>query len=438
MAKRFIQLAIIFGVAAFFTGALLHAQNSSPDKVYTLSKVVFRGSKRFSSAQLISTSGLQIGQKLTLKEVDDASGRLFATGIFSKIGYDFQFSGGSIEVTYDVSDASKFLPCHYDNFVWFTDADLTATVKKEVPLFDGFLPESGTMGEKVSAALDHFLAAHKISGSTVITPEGGIGMPLGAFRAAIGGILIPVVSVNVTGGPLGPDVLAITEKLLLSGNYSAASAHAAAIVGFAESYRDEGYLDVHFAEPVMTMRDPQHTDASQGVSLDYTVTPGALYTWSGADWSGNQILKDLDLTNLMGMKSGEPARRKKITDGWSAVNDAYGHIGYILAKITPVQQLDRAQHQVHYRVTVSEGEQYTMGHFLVRGAPDELVTMIQQAWELHTGDPYDKLYEKTFRERDLNSALSRVSVRTPMQLKFDLMPMLDTQRHVVNVLLQCK
>jgi hypothetical protein len=438
VANRSFQLRIVLSAAIVFTSALLYAQNSSSEKLYTLRKVVFTGSERFTQEQLLAASGLHIGQKLTLQGVDDASGRLFATGILSKIGYSFNSLGDSIDVTFPLADASKFLPCHYDNFVWFSDAELTAAVEKEVPLFDGFIPEGGNMGERVDAALDHFLAAHKISGSTVITPEGGIGQPLGAFRAAIGGILIPVIAVNVTGGPLGQDALAITEKLLLRGNYSAASAHAAAIGGFAESYRDEGYLDVRFAEPVMTMKDPQRTDASQGISLAYTVDPGVLFTWSGADWSGNQILKELDLTNLTGMKPGEPARRKKITDGWSAVNDAYGHIGYILARVTPVQQLDRTQHQVHYHVTVVEGDQFTMGQFLVRGAPEEVVAAIQRAWKLQTGEPYDKMYEKTFRERDLNSALSRVSVRTPMQLKFELTPMLDSQRHVVNVLLQCK
>jgi hypothetical protein len=438
VAKRSFHLALILVAAALFTAALLYAQNSSSGKTYTLAKVTFTGSKRFTQAQLLAASGLHIGQKVTLQGVDDASGRLFATGILSKISYSFNFLGDSIEVTYSLADASKFLPCKFDNFVWFTDGELTAAIQKEVPLFDGFLPEGGNMGEKVVAALDHFLAAHNISGTALMTPEGGIGRPLGAFRASVGGILTPVIAVNVTGGPLGSDALAITENLLLKANYSSSSAHAAAIGGFAESYRDEGYLDVHFAEPVMTMKDPQHMDASQGVSLDYTVSPGTLYTWSGADWIGNHILKQLDLTNLVGIKTGDPARRKRITDGWNAVNDAYGHIGYILAKITPVQQVDREQHQVHYQVNVAEGEQYTMGQFLVRGAPDELVPAIQQAWKLHTDEPYDRLYERTFRERDLNSALSHVPARTPMQLKFELLPMLDSQRHVVNVLLQCK
>jgi hypothetical protein len=438
VSKRSLLPALLFGAMALFTAVLLRGQNSASGKVYTLSKIVFNGSKRFSTAQLLTASGLHLGQQLTLQAVDDASGRLYATGILSKIGYNFQFIGSSIEVTYDLADSSKFLRCRYDNFVWFTDAELTAAVEKEVPLFDGFLPEGGNLGEKVDAALDHFLAAHKISGSTVITPEGGLGQPLGAFRVSIGGILIPVVSVNVTGGPLGPDALAVTQKLLLSANYSASSARIAAIGGFAESYRDEGYLDVRFSEPRMTMKDPQHVDASQGVSLDYAVTPGALYTWSGSDWSGNQTLKELDLNNLTGMKPGEPARRKKIADGWSAVNEAYGHIGYILAKITPVQQLDRTQHQVHYQVAVIEGELYTMGQFLARGAPDELVAVIQRAWKLRPGEPYDKMYEKTFKERDLNNALSAAPLRTPVHLKYELLPMLDTQRHVVNVLMQCK
>ncbi len=424
---------IATAAATCFLALSLGAQNSSSNKVYTLSKVVFAGSKRFTSAQLLSASGLHTGQKLTLQGIDDASARLFATGVLSKIGYGFGIRGDSIEVNFDMTDASKFLPCNYDNFVWFSDAELNAAVQKEAPLFDGYMPEGGNMTETVSAALDHILAARRISGSTMITTEGGFNQPVTSYRVEVTGITIPVVSVNVTGGPLGPEALALGERPLMSGNYSRATARAAASGGMAEAYQNEAYLQVRFSDPAATMVDPQRADASQGVTIAYNVTPGPLYNWNGVEWNGNQVIPETELTKLMGMKLGEAARRNKMSDGWKAVNDGYGHLGYIVARVSPKPQFDPDQRQIHYVVNVVEGPQYFMGEFQVHGVTDALAAAIQKAWKLKPGQPYDSLYQNTFLANDLGSAWHSSAGQSRVSGMVDIRAVPNHQTHVVNV-----
>jgi outer membrane protein assembly factor BamA len=434
MWKRFRVFALLAVVALI--ALRLRAQTSSSAKIYTLSKVVFTGSKRFSSAQLLSASGLHIGQKLSLQGIDDASARLFATGALSKIGYGFGIRGDAIEVNFDLADVSRFLPCNYDNFVWFSDAQLNSEVQKEVLLFDGSMPEGGNMAEKVSSALDHILAAHKISGSTMVTTEGAIGQHVTAYRAVVTGIKIPVVAVNVAGGPLGPDALVLGERMLMNANYSRASARAAAAGSLAEAYQDEAYLQVKFTEPVTTMKDPQGVDESQGVSIAYTLAPGPHYSWNGVEWSGDQVISGAELTNFVGMKNGDPARRNKMNEGWHAVKDAFGHLGYLIARVNPQPQFDPDHSQVHFVVSIVEGPQYFMGEFHVRGVEDKIATAIQKGWKLQSGQPFDSLYEKTFYAKDFGAAWFAATGQNRVPETFDLRITPNHQTHVVAVELQ--
>jgi hypothetical protein len=405
VAKHSPSLLIVFGAVVIFASLLVHAQNSSPTKVYTLSKVTYAGSKRFTQAQLLAASGLRVGQKLTLQGVDDASTKLFKTGVLSRIGYNFSFVSDAITVVFDVADATKFLPCHYDNLIWFTDAELTAAVQKEIPLFDGSLPEKGDLSDQVSAAIDRILSGHRISGSTLITPEGVLNQPLTSYRVVVTGIQIPVVSVNVTGGPLGLEMVANSIRLLTSGGYSRSSAHAAAVGGMTESYQNEGYLQVQFAEPVVTMKDPQHVEATQGVTLSYAVTPGPLYIWGGVDWTGNQGNSSTDLTSLTGMKPGDTARLSMIKHGWDAIRENYGHSGHLAVTLTQTPEFDVVQHTVHYRVNIAEGAVFKMGELHITGVAEPLASTIKGAWKLLPGQVYDTSYVRTFFSKDMPAAL---------------------------------
>ena len=224
--------------------------------------------------------------------------------------------------------------------------------------------------------------------------------------------------------------------MLMNGNYSRASARAAAAGSMAEAYQNQAYLQVTFSAPLTTMKDPLGADESQGVSIAYTVTPGPLYMWNGVEWSGNQIIQSPELARLVGMKPGEPARRTKMNEGWHAVSDAYGHLGYIVAQVNPEPQFDPEKQQVHYHASVVEGPQYFMGEFHVRGVPDKIAAAIQKAWKLRAGQPFDSLYEKVFVQKELGNAWYSATGQPgiPGTMSFSLTP--NHQTHVVTVDLQ--
>jgi len=67
--------------------------------------------------------------------------RLGDTGAFSDVGYTFSYSGMGTKLEFQVVDADKFLPAHFEDFVWFSDQELHARLKRHVPLFNGEIAE---------------------------------------------------------------------------------------------------------------------------------------------------------------------------------------------------------------------------------------------------------------------------------------------------------
>ena len=384
----------------------LSAQTSAGVKSYTLAKVTVRGPSHFTSEQIAAAGGLRKGQQIDLAGVDAAADRLFKTGAIAKIGYSYSSVGNSMSVEFQITDASRFLPCLYDNFVWFADADLTAAVRHEVPLYDGSVPVGGEMVTQVSTALEHFLQEHKKPGTVTATMTGTLGGPISGYTLQVTGVSMPVVAIDVSGGSIGPEALSKATHLLIGKDYSRTLARGSGQLGLTEIYQDEGYLQAQFSEPQISLKDPQGSDASAGITIKYDVTPGPIYNWSGVSWNGNQSLPDADLTKLLEFKAGDIARRDKLELGWMAIKHAYGRMGYLEARTGSKPEFDPAHHQVHFEATVTEGPQYHMGEFSVTGVSEPLASKLKAAWKLRPGQVYDDSYQNTFlqgicpRQRD--------------------------------------
>jgi len=422
-------------VAFLGATAPLFPQSSSANKTYTLSAVTFSGAKKFTQEQLISASGLKKGQQIDLAGIDSAAGRLFKTGAVAKIGYTYRTTATSIDVQFTVAEASQFLTCTYDNFVWFRDDELVAAARKTVPLFDGSLPVGGDLSDQVTESLETFLQEHSIKASVIATMTGSLGGKMGGLDLRISGISIPVVAVNVKGGPLSPEALAKAIHVLSLNDYSRSVTRGAGQSGLTETCQDEGYLQAKFADPQIAMKDPLGRNASLGVIVSYDVVPGPQYNWSGISWKGNLAISENDLTALLEVKPGDIARRDKLNWSWVAVHDRYGRQGYLTARIDPAPEFDVPQHLVHYSAVISEGPQFRMGEFSATGVPELVANQLKQAWRLRAGQVYDASYENTFMQKDMG-AVMRPSATTRFTITFHRK--LDPTTHIVDVELEIK
>ena len=127
---------------AFFL-AVAFAPKAYPQTA-TLKEIHAEGMKTFTEAQVASLSGLQINSQVGRKELQDAADLLLRSGLFAKVNYKFDTHNDDVTLTFHLEETPR-LKVAYDNFPWFDDSELTEAIRKDLPFYDGTLPEGGTV-----------------------------------------------------------------------------------------------------------------------------------------------------------------------------------------------------------------------------------------------------------------------------------------------------
>ena len=140
------------GFLAFLVSPLLHAQTA------TLREVRVDGAKHLTEAQIASLTGLAAGAQVGRKELQDAADALVRTGLFAKVSFKFDTHNDNLVVTFHIEENPR-LPVSYDNFPWYSDSELDEALRKELPFYDGHLPEAGQVVERAAAVLKAFVSA---------------------------------------------------------------------------------------------------------------------------------------------------------------------------------------------------------------------------------------------------------------------------------------
>ena len=136
--------------------------NSSPSS--TINSIKVTGLQKFPQDQVIAASGLKTGEVVTAAQIQDATNLLAALGIFSAVNFRYTSKGNAIDLEFQVKEAPTY-PISFDNFPWFTSAEIGDAIRSQDGLFTGEAPDSGTMIDEMTAALENLLSSKKISGS---------------------------------------------------------------------------------------------------------------------------------------------------------------------------------------------------------------------------------------------------------------------------------
>jgi len=368
------------------------------------------GSKRFTPQEVSASSGLQLGTIVDDEVFRKAARQLGETGAFDAISYNFTFSSAGTKLVFEVTDADKFVPAHFKDFVWFTDQELLQKVHERAPLFHGELPTSGRLPDQVSDILQAMLVENSVPGHVqylrTSTPKG----QLASIDYAVADVTIRVRHIEFTG--VGADELPPLETA--AEKLSGRDYYRALLDGFVEHavlplYHQHGYLKASciLSQPKVVKASESPSGAiavdpindKQAVTLvDITipVTPGVQYKLSGWNWSGNKNISSDDLQPLIHAKIGQPANTVALEDNLRAVQQLYGSRGYVTATIKANAEFDDATSEVVYQLVVTEGALYHMGELEFRGIDNQLTSRLRAAWKIRPGDVYDASYLKEF------------------------------------------
>lgn len=377
---------------------LLHFGLAAQTNTFNKTRLVnlkFNGLSHFTDSQAAAASGLHVGQSVGVDDLNGAANKLAQSGGFTHVAYRYSTDATGIAVQFDLSENQNLLPCIFDNFVWFSDDEIDQALRKSVPLYGKTVPEDGPTMDQISSALRGLLQSKSIPGDVEKLPLGAIGGSVQAMIFRVAGVSIHVKAVSFTGGSShSVPELKSTLGQLVDQSYSNSDIQAFAETALVPIYRHHGFFRVTFGRATPTIQNSQSPGEVQ-VALSIPIQEGQQYSWGGAQWTGNQILKSEDLDRLLGMKPNEIADGDKITAGLQAVANAYSVQGYIDAAVQRHENIDDAALLVSYDVAIAEGIQYHMGQITFVGVPDSASKRLTGEWQLKPGAVYDGTYFQT-------------------------------------------
>jgi outer membrane protein assembly factor BamA len=378
------SLSVLLLVAAY------PAWPQTPDEATaSLREIRADGEKYLSEAQVAALTGLAVGSRVGRADLQAAADKLVQTGLFSKVGYSFQTRSGVV-VTYHVEESPR-IPAYYDNIPWFADSELADAIHKRLPFFDGTLPEAGGVVEQAAEAVKELIASH---GLQVSLEHMVIANPAGEGN---------VQQFHIEGAALRIEKLDFSDTSLLASK--AVQQHLSEIVGKPYSrmtidlflteairpvYLKQGHLRAKLGPPEIRLTGNPAQKLPEQIPVFVPVTPGAVYRWSGARWTGNVTISEFTLNGLLGLKPGDVADGMRIEAAWDRVREEFAHNGYLDTKLDATPAFDESAHTVSYSVSIQEGPQYRFGKMVLTGLSPAAEHKLHAAWPMASGDLFDK------------------------------------------------
>ncbi len=370
-----------------------------PASARQLIAIKVTGSKRFSEEAVAAASGLQIGSPVTDDDFKRASRRLGDMGVFTEIAYSFSYASAGTKVEFHVTDAEKFVPAHFEDFVWFSDAELRHRIKEHAPLFDGDLPLSGRLAAEVSDVLQAMLVENTIPGHVDYVRTGKPDGPVESITYKVSDVLIQIRNIEFTGASADElSALEAAAKRMPDREYSRSRLTLLVQHQLLPALYAHGYLKAAFGEPqpkVVKQPGAETEDAPRNqtiVDITYPVTPGQQYKLKGLEWSGNHEFPTEELQKMVRAQPGEPANTVRIADNVKDIQKLYGSRGFVTAAIKVEANFDDAAGTAVIHLEVNEGSVYHMGELEFRGLDNSLTAKLRNAWKIRPGEVYDATY----------------------------------------------
>lgn len=357
------------------------------------------GSKRFPEQDIAAATGLPLGTTVDEDDFKRAARRLGDLGVFTDIAYSYSYSSEGTKLEFRVVDADKFVPVRFEDFVWFSDADLLRRIKQHLPLFDGDVPMFGKLADEVSDVLQAMLVEKSIPGTVEYERTGKSNASVDAIVYRVSNVVIQIRNVDFSGaGNAELSALKDASRRVFDREYSRTVLHALVEKQLLPVYYSRGYLKASFGEPEPKVVKQPSVSNDQGlpnltiVDVVFPVSPGPLYKLKSLEWSGNQAISIETLAKMVRAEPGQPANTVRIGDHLKEIQKLYGSKGYVAASITPQTTFDDAARTVDIRLQVKEGPVFHMGDLEFRGLDNSLTAKLRNAWKIRPGEIYNSTY----------------------------------------------
>ena len=267
-------------------------------------------------------------------------------------------------------------------------------------MFNGEVPLSGNLADRVSDVLQALLVENAIPGNVEYERAGKANGPIDSIVYRVSEVLIQIRNVEFTGaGEADLPALKAAAQRVFDREYSRSVLNALVEHQLLPVYYSRGYLKAAFGEPQpKVVKKPSAASEDGGprnltiVDVTFPVTPGRQYKIKALQWSGNKEFSADVLQKMVRAQPGDVANTVRIGDNLKDVQKLYGSHGYATAILKADAEFDDGTGTALIHLNVKEGFVYHMGELEFRGLDNSLTAKLRNAWKLRPGDVYDSTY----------------------------------------------
>ena len=401
MRNLLTRVAVVPVVTLVIAGLVCAAQQR-----FTIAKIEFEGLNRLSAEEVMASIDLKTGQQFDLEALDAAAQKLIDSGMFKNVGYKTRTTGNQMTITFRVEEApQKNSRVIFDNFIWFSDAELVTAIRRDVPTFSGTAPDTGDTLDRIRKSLERFLHENKIEATVShIASQDVPGSPTQEHVFSVADIKLPICTLHFPGATnVSEDKLISNARELVGADYSNKFVGLFAVNNLSKIYRELGHLKVTFAPAIA--KPEASAKCKSGVEVTIPVDEGRVYKWQKAEWSGNSALTAAELDSVLDMPAAKPANGVKLDKAPREIEKAYGRKGFIMARVRATPEFNDDASTVIYKMELREGPQFRMGTLTPKGFPASEAKMLTSKWELKTGDIFNDEYGIEFTKKHMGNIL---------------------------------
>src|SRR6266852_8358503 len=281
--------------------AISASSQTAPVATAPLREIRTEGLKSVSEAQVAVISGLQPGAQTGKDDLQAAADKLVQSGLFAKVRYNFQSRTDGLVVTFHVQEAPR-IPTYFDNLPWFADSELNDAIRAKLPFYSGALPEAGAVVDVAADAVGQFLITHGLQAAVEhqVAPN-----PIGDGSVQL--FRITAEALHIAGVEFSDPALnsspTVRQQLpeLLGKPYSRMAIDTFLTEQIRPIFLQKGFLRAKLGPQEVRLTGNPNKKLPEQIPVFVPVNPGAVYHWKAVEWSGNDVLSSITLTNTFGL-----------------------------------------------------------------------------------------------------------------------------------------
>jgi outer membrane protein assembly complex protein YaeT len=175
-------------------------------------------------------------------------------------------------------------------------------------------------------------------------------------------------------------------------------------------YRDEGYLDARVGYR-LEFDTVDRTD----LTIVFVIEEGSRYTIADLRLRGNDAVSDERIRAVMQLAPGDLLRAEALRLDVKRIEDVYGEIGYVAARIEPSYDFLEEPGVVRLNINIAENQRSRFGRITVRGNARTKDEVVRRELRFYPGEDYNTVAAHRAERRLLDTGLFNRATITPLE-----------------------